>query len=118
MHAWETMDIAMIPFLLVGDIAYQAVYKKPFAARKIVFVVPAGYNTKEARTILRIVEPQIEETTDGMRILWKQDVPVTIKFLTKHYTYLKDPAPIMIGMEVFNIPNPFYRYWEGDHLDL
>lgn len=116
LHAQDVFERASIPFIVIGNIAYQMKNNLPLSGYKVVFAVMYWHAVPECTSLLRTIEPKIELLTDGWKIMTNQ-VPVIIKIIPrKFYTFL-DPDTIFYAYDVWKIPNPFDEYWTGDHHD-
>lgn len=117
LYAQDILERSQIPFVVLGDAAYQMRNNMPLQGHKIVLGVMERHAVKECTSLLTIIDPTIETLTDGYRLLY-QGVPVFIKVLTKDYPTLLDPDIVFYSIETFRIPNPFELYWKGPHLDV
>ena len=113
----DILEAAQMPFVVLGQIAYQMKHNEELDAPKAVFAVMDQYNIRELTSMLPIIEPKLEKLSDGYKLSYK-NFPVIIRFLTRNYRTLVDPDRIYYKYDAWPIPNPFDEYWNGDHLDV
>src|SRR3990172_3891159 len=80
LHAQDVFERASIPFIVIGNIAYQMKNNLPLSGYKVVFAVMYWHAVPECTSLLRTIEPKIELLTDGWKIMTNQ-VPVIIKII-------------------------------------
>jgi hypothetical protein len=117
MYAQDVLQRCQIPFVVLGDIAYQMKHDLPLRADKVVFAVLQRNAVQDTVSLLPTVEPKIEVLTDGWRIVY-HDIPVYIKVMPKDYEVLMDPDTVFYWVTEFRVPNPFEKYWNSNHLDV
>ena len=69
------------------------------------------YNLRELVSMLPVVVPDIEKTTDGWRVA-RDGISINLKIMTKNYPTLMDPDLCVYKFWRFTIPNPFDDYWK------
>lgn len=115
--ALDVLEAAQMPFVILGDIAYQMKNQQELDAPKAFLAVEERYNIRELTSMLPIIDPKIEILTDGWKIMHK-GFPVIIHIMTKKYKFLQEPDTVFYKYDMWPIPNPFNEYWESDHLDV
>lgn len=117
MYTKNVLDGCSIPFIVLGDIAFQIYHNLPLSSPQITLGIMKRHAVPSQTSLLRVLEPKIEVTTDGWRIMY-HNYPVRMKVLTKDYETLRDPDQAFYWTEAWRIPNPFAAYWRSkDHLD-
>lgn len=101
-----------MPFVVLGDIAYQMKHNEELHADKAFLAVNEQYNIRELTSMLPIIEPKLERLTDGWKFVYK-GFPVIIHVMTKRYKTLIDPDTVFYKYDMWPIPNPFEEYWAG-----
>lgn len=117
LHAHYVLESSSMPYVVLGDIAYQMKNNEPLHGHKIVLGVLKRYCMPELTSLLKVMDTQIETMMDGWRIV-HEEVPVVIKIMEKDYPTLINPDIVFHSVETFFIPNPFEVYWKGPHLDI
>lgn len=107
----EAFERCQIPYVVLGQAAYDIKHNLPISTTKIVFGMLQRYNIRELVSMLPIVIPDLEVTTDGWRIT-KDDMSIQIKILTKNYPTVMDPDIVFYEHWRFRLPNPFNEYWK------
>jgi hypothetical protein len=117
MYAADILDRAQIPFIVLGNIAYQMKYGLPLSDVRATFAILERHAVPECTSMIPIIEPNIEQRQDGWRVMY-HDFPVVMKVITKEFPTLADPDVVFYWVENWKIPNPFEKYWQGDHYDV
>jgi hypothetical protein len=117
LHAEDILTRSQLPFLVLGDTAFQMYNNMPLSGHRIVLGVMQRHCQPECTSLMTILDPEIEQMSDGWRLIFEK-VPVYIKIITKDYTVLHDLDVIFSHYEAWRIPNPFEEYWKGPHLDI
>lgn len=117
LHVEDILSRCSIPFVVLGDAAFQMYNNMPLSGHRIVLGVMERHAMPECTSLIPTIEPNVEQQTDGWRIVFEQ-VPVYIKIITKDFNTLKEPDVIFSHYESWRIPNPFNEYWKGPHLDI
>ena len=111
------MERCQIPYVVLGQAAYDIKHDLPIVTNKIVFGMLERYNVRELVSLFQVVIPGIETTTDGWRIC-RDGVRIQIKVLTKNYPSVMDPDLVFYKYWHYYVPNPFDTYWAMEnHLD-
>ena len=121
-HAWDVMEAAQIPFVVLGEAAFQIYYEGHLSVDKIVFGVLKQHAMPECVGLLSAIDEKVEMLSDGWKIQCNE-IPVYVKVLTNgykraNYDTIKNPDVVWYHVEPFRIPNPFALYWSGDHFDI
>lgn len=116
-HAFDVMEQAQIPFIVLGSAAYQIKNDLPLQVPKITVGVMQNHAVKECTTLLQSIDPKVEMTQDGWNIT-QGSAKVVVKIITKKFHTLIDPDIHWYAFEPFKIPNPFNDYWDGPHFDI
>lgn len=115
--ALDILEAAQMPFVVLGDIAYQMKHNEELKANKAVLGINPQYNIPELTRMLPTIEPKLEVLTDGWKLMYK-GFPVIFHVMTREYKYLSDPDTVFYKFDMWPIPNPFDEYWKADHLDV
>lgn len=107
----EALERCQIPYVVLGNIAYDIKHNLPLSTNKIVLGVLQRYNVRELTSMLPIVLPDIEITTDGWRVA-RDGMLAQIKIMYKNYPTLLDPDTVFYQHWRFWLPNPFNEYWK------
>lgn len=102
-------------FLLLGMIA-KCVYEDKFLEGDgIDCGIEKKYLTPEVINTLRTwTKAQI--TDKGLVYEIFEGVPVRIKFINRRYPWFSHPITKIYGVEEYQIPNPFEKYWKARFL--
>lgn len=116
-RAQDILDRAIIPFIVLGEVSYQIKNNQPLEANKISIGILKRHATESGTSLLSTIDPAIEQLTDGWRLV-HNEVPVTIKIIEKEHPVLRNPDIVFYKYDTFCIPNPFEKYWKGNHFDV
>ena len=111
-YVLDAMERAQLPFIVIGNIAYQMYNNLPLDDHKILIALKKEHCVKECISTLLSMTDNIETTTDGWRIV-VNEVPVILHVMTKKFDVFVDPDTVFYSVEQFHIPNPFMTYWNG-----
>jgi hypothetical protein len=118
MKAQDIMERAQIPFIVLGSAAYQIMHDEPLHVPKITFGVLQQHAMPECTSLLKTIDPTIEQNMDGWSIT-EGSAKVVITIIKKNYKTLLNPDIHWYWVEPFHIPNPFDEYWAGDdHFEI
>jgi hypothetical protein len=106
------LERAQLPFIVIGNIAYQMYHNLPLDDHRILIALKKEHCVPECTSILMSVTEGIEVTTDGWRVV-VDGVPVILHIMTKKFDVFVDPDTVFYFVEQFQIPNPFMTYWNG-----
>ena len=111
LYVQDLLDKCQIPFVVLGNIAYQMRHGLPLHDHRVIFGVLENHAVIEQTRFITEFEPRTEVRTDGWRIVYG-DVPVMVKILTKRYDVIINPDIVFYHIEFFHIPNPWEEYWK------
>ena len=106
----EALERCQLPYVVLGQTAFDIKHNKPISTTKIVFGILSRYNIRELTSMMPNVLPDIEQTTDGWRVT-RDGFSMCLKVLTKNYPTIMDPDTAFYEHWRFRIPNPFNEYW-------
>ena len=106
----EALERCQIPYVVLGQTAFDLKHNLPLTTTRVMLGVLERYNVRELTSMIPIVMPTAERTTDGW-IVHENGYSISIKFLTKKYPTLLDPDLCVYKHWRFMIPNPFEEYW-------
>lgn len=115
----DVFERAMLPAILLGDVAYQVKMEKRDGFSDTVSVdhlewgIPKKNLTQE---IVSLFKTWGFTPTDTGYEYTIQGVPVKIKVYERNYNFLTNPDLVFYGVDEFKVPNPFEKYWKVRNL--
>jgi hypothetical protein len=110
--AFDLFDRAMCPFLAVGETGKLMKENRMLEGENLELGVRKNDLTEYARSTIKQFVPDVQFLNEE---LWYKfnDVPVIVKIFQKDYEFLKNPDHVWYLNEVYNIPNPFDKYYKA-----
>lgn len=112
---YDTLERAMLPGVLLGDVAYQIKVEgkdglaNPVHVTKLEWGFPKKNLTAEVKSLFKTW--QFRETEQGYEYEMN-GVPVKVK-VYGNYAFLNNTDNVFYGADDFKIPNPFNKYWKA-----
>jgi len=98
-------------YLSLGDIGKAMVDNLPFEGNGLEFGIERRYLTREVMATLLMYVPG-EITEKGFTYDFK-GIPIKVRFIDNIYGFFKYPDKKIYGVEEFQVPNPFHKYWKA-----
>lgn len=108
----DVMGRAMIPFVLLGDVARSVVDN---VDQEITTPIEIGVQKRHIteyalNTLPMFFPPDTVYGKKEIKFEW-DGTPVIIKIVHRDFKVLDNPDQVFYRITHFNIPNPFERYW-------
>lgn len=116
----DLIEKAMLPYVLLGDCARQMKDGKD------------GFNGAEVqvdRIEWGMFEKNLTPEIKSLFTTWNfetwedkgfkyttQGVPIFVRVITRNYEFFKLPDMVYYGPDMYNVPNPFEKYWSVKQL--
>lgn len=108
----DVMGRAMIPFVLLGDVARSVVDNLDQEVNQPIEIgVLKKHYTEYAKSTLPMFLPFDTEYGDKKITFIHQGTPVTIRIIHRKFKVLDNPDRVFYRLTHFGIPNPFEKYW-------
>lgn len=109
----DVMGRAMIPFVLLGDVARSVVDNLDQEVHAPIEIgIQKRHLTKYAlNTLPMFLPPDTEYGDKQINFTW-DETPVIVKIIHRDFEVLSNPDQVFYRITHFNIPNPFERYWK------
>lgn len=108
----DVMGRAMIPFVLLGDVARSVVDNLDVEVTTPIEIgIQKKHLTVYARkTLPMFLPPDTIYSDKAITFTW-DNTPVTVKIIHRDFKVLKSPDKVFYKITDFCIPNPFEKYW-------
>ncbi len=116
---YDTMERAMLPGLILGDVAYQIKVEgkdglaNPVHVSYIEWGFPKKNLTPEIVSLFRTWQFKKEDYGYSYEM---NGVPIKVKVWERNYPFLTSTDLIFYGADEFKIPNPFMKYYKVRNL--
>lgn len=107
----DLLQRCVCPFMLLDDIA-KAVFENQvgFKLAEISLGIRKRYITRDVKSMMLSLHPDIDIQTHTIYIK-HEDVPIVIWIIHNDLDVFKYPDFRFYSVTEFNLPNPFYEYW-------
>lgn len=113
----DIMQRAMIPFVLLGDIAKAVIDNQDVIVNDPVTIgITRRSYTEYAKSTLPMFLPPDTIFANKEIKFEHNGTPVNIKIIDRNYQVLKNPDQVFYRITHFNVPNPFDKYWKMRNL--
>lgn len=109
----DVMERAMIPFVLLGDVARSVVDNLDQEVNQPIEIgIQKRHLTEYAlSTLPMFLPPDTEYGKKQITFTW-DNTPVIVKVIHRDFAVLENPDQVFYRITHFSIPNPFDRYWK------
>ena len=112
----DMLEMAMLPYVLLGDIAKAMVDGHDGISGDDIFVpvIEVGlYQRNMTPEVLSLFRTWKFNQTDYGYTYTFSGVPVELHVIKRRYNFFEQPDQRFFGPDVFTIPNPFDKYWKA-----
>jgi hypothetical protein len=112
LRAEDVFDRALVPFILLGDVAKQMEEGYVgFEASEIEVGINQRDFSRNAMEIIQMLVPDL--AIEGNHLYFEHDgVPIKIVIVQRKYAFLANPDLRYFYLGTFRLPNPFKNYWQ------